>query len=232
MIIYKITNTVNGKIYIGQTKMLLSRRWAQHKCTKRTSPLYSSMKSHGVKNFIIEELCRAANTEELNKLEIEYIKKYDCVYPKGYNLSIGGYSNHGCVPWNKGRVNTEGENEKLSKAHTGNNMGINHYMYGKSHLEETKEKISKSKKGQRSSPDTEFKPGAPSAFKGRRHTPESLALVSKNGNRKEIQCIETGEIFPSMKVASEKLGIAKSYLFRLCYSGKKNIKLGLSFKFI
>jgi group I intron endonuclease len=231
MLIYKITNTVTGKVYIGQTIQPLRKRWHGHKGARRTCPLTSSIKKHGISNFTIEPLCSVLDKSYLDDLEIYFIKLYDCVIPNGYNVSSGGSigrSRAGLEPWNKGIEATDEIKHKLSIAHKGQKA----WNKGISPSKKTRLKISQSKKGQRCSPTTEFKPGAPSAFKGRKHTAESLALVSKNGNRKEIQCIETGEIFPSMKAASEKTGIAKSYLFRLCYSGKRNIKLGLSFKFV
>ncbi len=231
MTIYKITNLITGKIYIGQTVQPLHKRWYCHKAVKRVCPMSSSIKKHGSHNFKIEALCSVLNAKDLDDVEIYFIKLYDCKYPKGYNLTDGGSigrSRRGEEPWNKGLTVSDEMKQKLSLAH----LGQKAWNKGKSPSKKTRLKISVAKKGQRSSPATEFQPGKPSAFKGRKHTAESLALVSKNGNRKEIQCIETGEIYPSVKVASEKTGIANSHLWRLCYNGKKDLKRNLSFKFI
>lgn len=94
--IYKITNKVNGKVYIGQA-VDIERRWKEHK--KRIfyqngkdyhSPLYRSMRKHGLNNFSFEvvEECPA---EELNDKEIFYIALYD-TYNQGYNQTEGGNS--------------------------------------------------------------------------------------------------------------------------------------------
>jgi group I intron endonuclease len=89
MIIYKITNKVSGKIYIGQT-IKPNVRWKQHiQCANRgfTRPLYKDMRELGLSNFTYEPLDSAHNREELNKKELFYIKQYNCLYPLGYNIA-------------------------------------------------------------------------------------------------------------------------------------------------
>jgi group I intron endonuclease len=231
MTIYKITNKITGKVYIGQTVQPLHKRWYCHKAVKRVCPMSSSIKKHGAKNFVIEPLCSVLNAKDLDDIEIYFIKLYDCKYPNGYNLTDGGSlgsCRRGEEPWNKGLKTSDEIKKKLSLSHKGQKA----WNKGKSPSKKTRLKISIAKKGQRCSPATEFQPGKPSVFKGRKHSEESLKLISENGNRKEIQCIETGEIFNSIKEASKKLKISNSHLFRLCYNGKTHIKLGLTFKFI
>ena len=218
MLIYKITNMITGKIYIGQTVMPLARRWAQHKSGKRKCPLYSSMKKHGIDNFIIEEIGRTLTTEELDRLEIKFIAQYDCLYPKGYNLATGGNigtSTLGTEPWNKGLKATEEATHNQSQAH----LGQRAWNKGLSPSAETRLKQSEAKLGKHLSPATEFKAGQPSAFKGRKHSPETLVKISANGNKRQIEHIETGEIYPSILSASKATSIAKSHLRRLAIKG-------------
>lgn len=226
MIIYKLTNTITGKLYIGQTTMSLARRWAVHKAARRTSPLTSSIKKHGAKNFKVEIIDRATSLDELHKLEVFYIKDLNTVYPYGYNLSSGGPSNKGCVAWNKGIKGQKAPKTAFKPGHKTWNAGQPQLS------EETRRKQSMAKIGKHLSPATEFKVGHPSAFKGKKHSAESLVKIATNGAARRIQCNETGEIFASMKAAAEKLGIAHSYLQRLLQSGKQHKKTGLSFKFI
>ena len=95
-LIYQITNTINGKIYIGQTKTSLYKRFRSHKSNylqKRYSEsyLYNAFKKYGTNAFTIHKIIEDNFTqEELNKLEIEYIKKYNSLSPNGYNLTEGG----------------------------------------------------------------------------------------------------------------------------------------------
>lgn len=95
MIIYKITNKINGKVYIGQTIHTLARRMANHiKCAKNgvDRHLYNAMRKYGIENFEFEEIDHADNIEDLNYLEAYYITQYDSVR-KGYNMGYGGDNN-------------------------------------------------------------------------------------------------------------------------------------------
>jgi len=91
--IYKITNLVNGKEYIGQTSLSIQERFKQHihdanKGYYNHRPLYNAFNKYGIENFIVEEL-EECNTEEVNQKEIEYINKFD-TYSNGYNATLGG----------------------------------------------------------------------------------------------------------------------------------------------
>lgn len=91
--IYKITNLINGKVYIGQTIVALNKRWKQHcndKRAGRVSLIGQSIKRHGKENFTIEIVDLSDTYEDLNKKEIEYIKKFNSLSPSGYNLREGG----------------------------------------------------------------------------------------------------------------------------------------------
>jgi group I intron endonuclease len=92
MFIYKITNTVNGKIYIGQTRNSIQTRWLQHvaESKRSTSALASAIKKYGRDSFKIEELETCTSLEELNTLEKTLIREYESLSPKGYNLREGG----------------------------------------------------------------------------------------------------------------------------------------------
>lgn len=95
MIIYRITNKINGKVYIGQTRKTLEYRKQQHiKCAKDGTDrhLYNAMRKYGVENFIFEQIDMASSPEELNYLESKYILEYDSVR-KGYNMGYGGDNN-------------------------------------------------------------------------------------------------------------------------------------------
>lgn len=90
-IIYKITNKVNGKSYIGQTRYTLEFRWRQHIHKKDNTYFHNAIKKYGFENFTLEilEECPVSN---LNEREIFYIAKYN-TFKDGYNLTIGGDGN-------------------------------------------------------------------------------------------------------------------------------------------
>lgn len=92
MYIYKITNTINNKCYIGQTIRPIEKRWNDHiKDSKKVNyVLYRAMRKHGVDNFSIEQVDTAKTQEKLNKKEIEWIiKEQSMCYQKGYNMVVG-----------------------------------------------------------------------------------------------------------------------------------------------
>lgn len=86
--IYKITNKVNGKSYIGQTRYTVEFRWRQHQHKKDNTHFHCAIAKYGVENFIVETLeeCEIA---DMDSREIFYIAKYD-TYNNGYNSSTGG----------------------------------------------------------------------------------------------------------------------------------------------
>ena len=100
--LYKITNTVSGKIYIGKTYVSIEDRWRDHiRCAFRVtkdslSYVYNhkmarAIRKYGPDNFKIELISQYEEIE-LEQKEMEYIKKYDS-YKNGYNSTLGGDGN-------------------------------------------------------------------------------------------------------------------------------------------
>ena len=92
--IYKITNTITNKCYIGETKQSnIEVRWKQHKNTIKNGigcpALKDAVKKYGIDNFKFEILLICFD-EDRYKYEIEYIKKYNSKVPNGYNILDGG----------------------------------------------------------------------------------------------------------------------------------------------
>src|SRR5260221_882388 len=93
MQIYRIHNKKNNKDYIGATKWTFNERYSQGKWWKWTHSvmLKRALERYGLEALELEILHESAKTEEeLFELEKLYIKQYDCIVPKGYNLTIGG----------------------------------------------------------------------------------------------------------------------------------------------
>lgn len=98
-IIYKITNKVNNKSYIGQTRYSLEFRWRQHQHKKDNTYFHNAIKKYGADNFELSVL-EECDVEQLNSREIFYIAKYN-TFQEGYNLTIGGEGNHTLLLDNK-----------------------------------------------------------------------------------------------------------------------------------
>lgn len=93
--IYKITNILNGKVYIGATKRDLSKRKEDHlksydnkNLRSYNYKIYKAMRKFGIENFKFETI-ETCNDELLGGRERYYIKLYDSKN-NGYNEAIGG----------------------------------------------------------------------------------------------------------------------------------------------
>lgn len=89
--VYKVTNKVNGKIYIGRT-IDFFKRITQHckESESATQPLHKDFLEFDISNFTWEILCIVDSKEKADAKEREYIKKFNSTEPNGYNRTLGG----------------------------------------------------------------------------------------------------------------------------------------------
>ena len=145
--IYMTTNKINNKKYIGQKKFDDKGQWKKY--LGSGVALKNAIKEYGEDNFTREILAYAYSFEELNNLEIEFIKKYNAVEDRMfYNLVEGGGTVTGLKFSKESRL-------KLSKRFSGKGnyfygkrfFKTDNHFYGKKHSLESKNKMSKSHKG-------------------------------------------------------------------------------------
>lgn len=90
--IYKITNNINNKVYIGKTERTVKERWKEHQYNISRYgdklPLYKAMTKYGKENFSIEAIEECSN-EIIDDREIYWIAYYES-YKDGYNCTGGG----------------------------------------------------------------------------------------------------------------------------------------------
>ena len=88
--IYKITNQLNQKSYIGQTINSIKERMRKHydHSLQATTGIDYAIYKYGKDNFIVEEVCQCDDSQ-LDELERYYIQLYN-TYEDGYNLTLGG----------------------------------------------------------------------------------------------------------------------------------------------
>lgn len=155
--IYKITNTINNKIYIGQT-VNPQKRWLKHLSVARSdykynSYFYNAINKYGSDNFKFEVI-EECNVLCMDERESFWIKELNSLTPNGYNLTPGGmylFDEHN--PF-YGKKHTQETKNKISKKLTGRkaskeeieirriiNTGKSNPFYGKKHSEETINKI-------------------------------------------------------------------------------------------
>jgi hypothetical protein len=95
-VVYKITNTVNGKIYIGITKQIIKRignhiYYFKNPNSNNNSYLHKALRKYGLENFTIEILEVCNSLEELNNKEVYWISNFQSTNSiLGYNLDSGG----------------------------------------------------------------------------------------------------------------------------------------------
>lgn len=154
-IIYLIRNTLNGKVYIGQTTKTLERRWKEHNWSSRyKSPLKAALRKYGATAFTASVLHQAFSRQELDEMEVCAIWSHDSTNrSSGYNLTPGGKS--------------------LGK-------GSQHPSFGREVSQETRLKISAANKGHETSPEHRRKIGIKSVGRihnrGRVHKSSDIKL--------------------------------------------------------
>lgn len=136
MIIYKTTNLINGKIYVGQD--------SNNDPDYLGSGVYicNAIKKYGKENFKKEVLCECLDQKDLNEKEIYWIKSLNSKDPNGYNLTDGGHGG-GLLGW----IPSKETREKMSKSKKGTKVGKQNHMFGKKHSKESIEKMRKIKAG-------------------------------------------------------------------------------------
>jgi len=201
--IYKITNKLDNKIYVGQTIQDVEARWKDHlKKGSNCRYLKSAINKYGVDNFEFKLVCITFDNQ-LDNMEIKYIEQYNSLVPNGYNLRLGG---------NSGRHNAETK-QKISETlknryqngliHPRNQLGI-------PHSEISKKKISE-------------------ILKGRKMSQESInkRTISRRKNKIIQLDIDGNRLnsFDSCKEAAEYIGISLNSI-NLCCIGKAKTAKG------
>jgi group I intron endonuclease len=232
--LYKLTNEINGKTYIGQT-INPEQRWSNNGYQYRESKiLFNAIKKYGFQNFKKEILCEYETQEEINNAEIQTISEYKQQGKAEYNIAGGGHCNTFKYMSKEEILQVR---EKMSESHKGLQCGKNHPMYGKHHTEEAIKKIKENR------PDTS---GKNHPMYGKHHTEESKILISQNSarlsgkehpmygkkhteesrtkmseshkgkipvNAKKIKYLKTGQVFNSISEAVKILHVGKQTIY-------------------
>lgn len=222
MIVY-IYTFPNGKKYIGQTTQTLEKRAQNGSGYKLQPVVYHAILKYGWNN-IQKDIFKCQSEEEMDSLERELIAKYNTTDREyGYNLDNGGHLGKHRSEETKRKISEsiKGENhpffgthrseetkQKLREYHTGlslseetkrkmseSHKGKQGYWAGKHRSEETKRKISESQHGEKN------------GMYGKTHSEEVRKKISEKNSTKVI-CLETKEVYPSIKKASEAIGVS------------------------
>lgn len=177
--IYIITNRLNGKPYVGQTRQRLKRRITEHKrdSSRGRLGIDFAIAKYGWENFTVEvlEICPV---KLLNEREMYWIRKLNSKSPNGYNLTDGGDGGRGYSPSQETRAKISAK----MKGRPAHNKGV-------SPSAETRAKISAAQKAignrppnhkgkKRGSPSPKTKAKISASLTGKHPSAETLAKKS------------------------------------------------------
>lgn len=196
-VIYKITNMINQKCYIGYTTTSFQVRMRKHKNddVKCDIVLGRAISKYGWDNFKCEIIKESENKEELLELEKYYIKFFNSKIPNGYNMTDGGEKLFGENNPFYAHIHTEETKQTLSEK-ASKRIGKLNPFYGKHHKEESKVNMGGHKK--------------------------SVQMLDDNGNILKIfqSQSEAGRWCLSMGLTKSKQ--ANSDIAKRCKDGKKS----------
>jgi len=185
MIIYKATNKINGKCYIGQSAFSLERRKLEHekssRKTKVTLYFHKAIRKHNKDNFEWEILYECNVRKKINTAEMYYIDKFKSFGKNGYNLTEGGEGSKGYKPTpetlkkisEKTKEGIAKSNKSWSESHKGKKNG----MYGKKHSNKTRQKMKENRTGLMTGKDN---PSVKNAGTYKVTLPDGVKIVIQN----------------------------------------------------
>lgn len=165
--IYKLTNTINGKGYIGFTSKTPERRWQMHKenaQNKRNQYLYDAINKYGWENFTKEVLyCSMDGPHTLKEMEPHFIREHNTFFinEHGYNMTLGGDGVLGVR-----------HSELSRKKRSERSKGSGNPFYGKHQTPEVNQKTSEAVKRTRS-----LRVGDKAPFAGHKHSVASRQQI-------------------------------------------------------
>ena len=193
--IYKITNTLNGKAYIGQTHSP-KKRIQEHFRGYGSTLLKQAIQKYGRDVFTVDILYDGVLPIFLDELEKDCIKRFDTVAPNGYNLETGGNRNKTLSAETRAKISAAHKGRKLKPLSPEHRAKIAESNRRRTISPETRKKLSEAAKGKKASPEARAKmskahkgnkygKGKPSPMRGKKHSPEARAKMSasRKGNK-------------------------------------------------
>lgn len=228
--IYCITNTINGKQYVGMTSKSVHDRWRKHVIDSKheyqsmyDNPLQADIRKYGEDCFTYRVLVTTEDKVLAMQLEDIVTEELNTTIPNGYNRQVGYHrkptkkTKHKMSEKLKGRTLSEETKKKLSEKAKGRTLseetrkkmseskrGENNHNYGKHLSEEHKKKISESNSGK----------NHPNYGKHR-------SEETKKKLYRPVMCVETGVVFKNLTDACEWAGLKSYTSISHCCAGRQ-----------
>jgi len=222
--IYVITNTDNGKKYVGQTCRGVAQRWMQHKSAAKSgldNYFYRAIRKHGEDAFSIEVVEEIETLEQSNEAERKWIAQLDSIDSNnGYNGTHGG----------DGSMPTDLTCQKISETRKElfQNPEFKARMAeantGKHHTAEGRANISKGLEG------NQYRKGIPHDEETKKKVSESLKLAYAEGRHAPSKGLKKGTILGPMSEEEKKKrsdGVKRARQVRF-WSTKKKVLIPLA----
>ena len=201
MIIYRTRNVISNKLYVGKDTYNNPEYLGSGKL------LHQAIKKYGIENFRKEIICEAETLDELNKLEIHWIKELNTITPRGYNIAHGGeggdtmsdnpnkkeiFEKHSEWMKNKSEETKKKISTSLKKKYRNKE---NHPCYGKKMSGETKNKISEANRGKKRTEEqkkriSETSKGREGYWKGKKNKKHSKWMKENNPFKGKTHTLE------------------------------------------
>lgn len=252
--VYKHTNKINGKVYIGITCQPVERRWrTDGSGYKKCVLFYRAIQKYGWDAFAHEILCMGLCKEEAEEMEKTLILEYKAnEQGYGYNIANGGSvksvseqtkekisqsvkksyvkENHP----NYGKRYSAEFKKKLSDAHKGKQCGVNHPNFGKAMPQAQKDKISATMKERKIQPSAEARAKGAKARVGAKNSDEWRAKIKQARSIPVARVSKDGieiKIYASITDAAVDVNISGSNITSVC-KGKRKYAGGYSWKYV
>lgn len=235
-ILYIGQNMLDGRCYVGITVKPLRRRVLVHLAAANRGVggrFYNAIRKHGAENFEFWAIERLQSYKEAGAAERAFIEKYS----PAYNVTKGGEGALGYRhtpedleimrqrklgkpgPW-RGKTRPPETVEKFRARMLANPLN---YWVGKKRDEETKQKISRTKKGCAAPPSTPL-------MEATRIQNCKLSAIKR---RKQVRCLSDGKLYESAQAASLAYGFCKTAVAGVCRPGSKcKAVYGLRFAYL
>jgi group I intron endonuclease len=228
MIVYKVTNKINGKVYIGITRHHLEKRKREHydkaKYQQSNSIFHNALLKYDKNDFMWEVINKADTFDELSEMEITYIKKYNS-FNEGYNSTSGGERSFIMSDITKEKLkNINLGSKKHSdewKQHLSETMkGDKNPFYGKKHSDVVKNKLRNVHTGKKLSIEIKLK--ISQSHKGKH-------IGGDNNSAVRVIDIKKNKIYSCIKDASDENNLTYQTLYgwltKFPHRNKTNLRI-------